>query len=332
MHNIENHNAVIDSSLLAKLLHKGDEIDIVQGKLLIKPSSGLVVPLSWLKQNETLLINEICNLFKIVPLRYMSYTTGRYGAKKSQGITLQFCNLKSGEDVYIIYNASLERSRTNKNSKKGDPLPGKQFIVGKRSGLYKFWLSTGLPLPRSASKFYECMGKLKPLVFTSSIDFKNRITDKKLPLLEVSFHEILDKHRVALAGKQNEELTAKELLIFSQENAKQPLSFTAKDIVVDQKHNGLSPNQNTYSSKCGNTVIRKEVIRTGNSPGISSDKLSINTLNSNIVDEDIFEPMVKNKRPEDQTTDEWLADWEAAFTPEEFNEVMTDFSKIKITY
>jgi hypothetical protein len=97
-------------------------------------------------------------------------------------------------------------------------------------------------------------------------------------------------------------------------------------------HHGIAPNKSTCNSKYGNTFIRKEVIRTGNSPGISSDKLPIKTLNSNIVDEDIFEPMVKNKRPEDQTTDEWLADWEAAFTPEEFNEVMTDFSKIKITY
>jgi hypothetical protein len=329
---LKNHNVVSDSSLLAKLLHKGDEIDIVQGNLLIKPSSGLAVPLSWLKQNETLLINEICFLFNIVPLRYISYTTGRYGAKKSQGITLQFCNLKSGEDAYIIYNASLERSRTNKNAKKGDPLSGKQFIIGERSGFYKFWISTGLPLPRSASKFYECMGKLKLLIFTSTIDLNNRITDKTLPLLDVSFQEILDKQSILFSGKTNENLTAKKPLTFRQEPPKPPLSFTAKDISADHNHHGIAPNKSTCNSKYGNTFIRKEVIRTGNSPGISSDKLPIKTLNSNIVDEDIFEPMVKNKRPEDQTTDEWLADWEAAFTPEEFNEVMTDFSKINITY
>jgi hypothetical protein len=41
---LKNHNVVSESSLLAKLLHKGDEIDIVQGKLLIKPNSGLAVP------------------------------------------------------------------------------------------------------------------------------------------------------------------------------------------------------------------------------------------------------------------------------------------------
>lgn len=51
------------SSLLIKLLNKGDEISITQGQLLIKPSSGLVVPPNWLKQHEPLLINEICQLF-----------------------------------------------------------------------------------------------------------------------------------------------------------------------------------------------------------------------------------------------------------------------------
>jgi hypothetical protein len=323
MQKLKNNNAISDSSLLAKLLHKGDEIDIVQGKLLIKPNSGLAVPLNWLKQNETLLINEICCLFNIVPLRYMSYTTGRYGAKKSQGITLQFCNLKTGEDAYIIYNASLERSRTNKNAKKGDPLPGKQFIVSERSGFYKFWLSTGLPLPKSPSKFYECIGKLKPLVFTSAIDFKNRITDKKSPLLELSFHEILNKHRVALAGKQNEELTAKQPLIFRQETANQPLSFPTKDVEQKHTHNGLAANQSTCTSKCGNTVIRKEVLSTG----VGLDNTPINNTNNKEADENINEVNLQKKRPEEQTVDEWLEDWEAAFTAEEFDEVMTDFSK-----
>ena len=253
----------------------------------------------------------------------MSYTTGRYGAKKSQGITLQFCNLKTGEDAYIIYNASLERSRTNNNAKKGDPLPGKQFIVGERSGLYKFWLSTGLPLPRSASKFYECMGKLKPLVFTSAIDFNNRITDKKLPLLDINFHELLDRHRVALTGQQNDELTAKPPLIFRQYTAKQPLSFPAKDIEHKHTHNGLAANQSTCTSKYGNTVIRKEVLSTG----VALNNTPINNSNNKSVDENLHEKKLHKKRPEEQTADEWLEDWERAFTPEEFDEVMTDFSK-----
>lgn len=160
----------------------------------------------------------------------MSYTTGSYGAKKSQGITLQFNNLQTNEDAYIIYNASLKRARSGRHGKKGELLPERQFIIGERSNFYKFWCSTGLPLPRSLSKFYECIGKLKPLIFTSQVDFKNRITNKKSPLLEVSYQQIVDKNNISLSGKINANLTAKEPLIFRQGTAKSSLSFTAKDI------------------------------------------------------------------------------------------------------
>lgn len=37
---------------------------------------------------------------------------------------------------------------------------------------------------------------------------------------------------------------------------------------------------------------------------------------------------VVTKRPQDQTTNEWLEDWEDAFTQEEFKEVMADFSNV----
>ena len=314
-----------DFTLLTQLIQNGDEVSITQGKLLIKPSSGLALTKNWLKQNETLLINDICRLFNIVPLRYISYTTGSYktrsdSSKKSQGITLQFSDSQSGEDAYIIFNANLNRSRNTNCAKKGELLPGKQFIVSKRSGFYKFWLSTRLPLPRSPSKFYECMGKLKSLIFTSTIDLKKRITDKKLPLLEVSFQEILEKQSVLFNDEINENLTAKEPLTFRQESARQPLKFTTKDIELEHTHKGLSGNQSTCASKYGNTFISKEVIR----KGIRLDISSINALSSKIVDRNNEEPLVIKKRPEDQTFDEWPTDWENAFTPEEFKKIMSE--------
>ena len=124
-----NHSLANDSGLLTKLLNKGDNISIVQGVLLIKPSSGLDVPSNWLKQNESLLINDICQLFNITALRYKGYSTGYYGSKKSQGITLQFSNLQTKKDAYIIFNANLKRARNSKGGKKGEPLLGKQFSV-----------------------------------------------------------------------------------------------------------------------------------------------------------------------------------------------------------
>jgi len=292
------------SSLLTKLLNKGDEISITHGQLLIKPSSGLAVPPDWLKQHEPMLIKYICQLFDITALRYVSYTTGSYGVNKSQGITLQFNNLQTNDDAYIIYNASLKRVRNGKRSKKGEPLPDKQFIVSERSSFYKFWCSTGLPLPRSISKFYECMGKLKPLIFTSQVDFKNRIINKKLPLLEVAYSEILEKESKYPGSKINANITAKKPLIFRQETAKKPLKLIAKDIELDHIHYGLAPNQSTCASKYGNKVIRKELI----SKGISSDI----TLNSKEIDGNDNRAKTAKKTPQEQTVDEWLDEWENA--------------------
>lgn len=320
-----DHHPINSSGLLTKLLNRGDNISIVQGKLLIKPSSGLAIPPTWLKKNELLLINEICQLSNLIPLRYVSYTTGSYGIKKSQGITLQFINLKTNDDAYVIYNASLKRTRKSKGGNQGDPLPKKQFIVSERSSFYKFWLSIGLPLPKSLSKFYECMGRLKPLIFTGNVNFNNRISSKIIQLLNISHQQILDKKYLASSSEKNTNPTAKEPLIFCQETAKGPLTFTAKDIELDHATIELASNQSTCSSKYGNTVIRKEVI----SKGVDSDSIPIKTFNNDEIVENTNLVISQNKRPEDQTVDEWLKDWENAFSPDELEAVMTDFNNLQ---
>lgn len=298
-----------DSSLLTTLLIKGDQVSITQGKLLIKPSSGLPVPPKWLRQHELSLINDICLLLNFNALRYVSYSTGCYGSKKSEGITLQFINLHTNEDAYLIFNASLKRVRNSRGGKKGEQLPGKQFIASGRSSFYKFWCSTNLPLPRSLSKFYECMGKLKPLIFTGKVDLNNRIAGKKLLLLEASYQNILAKSNLTLSGNINTNLNAKEPLIFRQETAKKPLSFTAKDIELGHAVNELAPNQSTCPSKYGYKVIRKEVI----SKGINTDITPINNSNTKGIDGNKIEAKSeKNKRPEEQSNDEWLSEWENA--------------------
>lgn len=318
------------SSLLTRLLNEGNIISITQGKLLIKASSGLEVPSSWLKQHELLLIRDICLALNITAFRYISYSTGSYGTKKSQGVTLQFNNIKTNDEAYVVYNANLKRARTGKRGKKGEPLPEKQFIVSEKSSFYKFWCSTGLPLPRSLSKFYECMGKLKPLIFTGQVDFNNRITGKKLSLLEISYQQIVDKKSNPLSGKVNANLTAKEQLRFRQGTAKTSLSLTAKHIELDHIQPGFPPNQSTGASKCGNTVIRKKDIR----KAISSDITPVNNSNNKEVggyENGVISPVdfqdVKHDRPEDQSVDEWLQNWEVAFTAEEFQRVMNAGNK-----
>jgi len=69
------------------------------------------------------------------------------------------------------------------------------------------------------------MGKLKPLIFTGQVDFNNRISDKKIQLLNVDYQQILLKNGLILSGKINANLTAKEPLIFRQGTAKTSLSI-----------------------------------------------------------------------------------------------------------
>ena len=310
------------SGLLAKLLIRGDEISIVQGRLLIRPSSGLEVPPSWLKQNESLLINDICKLFNINVLRYQSYSTGCYGFKKSEGITLQFNNLKTNEGAYVVFNASLKRTRNSNGNKKGERLPNKQFNASKRTHFYKFWCSTGLKLPKSPSKFYECMGKLKALIFTGEIDIKNRITNKIIPLLEINYQEILAKSSLSINHKNCSNVMAKEPLILRQETAKEPLNFAAKKINTELNSTALERNQSACTSQCGNKVIRKEVI----SSGVSYDnRLTKTTNNKKVVDSNIIE-ISGNYEPEIINTNKWLTEWENSFTEAELQEVMTNFN------
>jgi hypothetical protein len=174
------------------------------------------------------------------------------------------------------------------------------------------------------------MGKLKPLIFTGQVDFNNRITGKKLSLLEISYQQIVDKNSIPLSGKVNANLTAKEPLRFRQGTAMTSLSLTAKHIELDHIQPNFPPNQSTGASKCGNTVIRKKVIR----EAINSDITPVNNSNNKEIDDyenGVISPVdfqnVKHKRPEDQTVDEWLQNWENAFTPDEFQRVMSAGNK-----
>jgi len=117
-------------------------------------------------------------------LRFDSYTIGHYGQHRSGGVTLQFICDTIGDNYYVIFNADLKRKRSTKNHKVGTPLPSGRFSVGRRSLFYKFWVSTGLPVPSRLSAFNDRMGKLKTFVFTANISKGKRLDAKSLmPLL-----------------------------------------------------------------------------------------------------------------------------------------------------
>lgn len=314
---------VSSNSLLAKLLTRGDSISIANGLLVIDLLNGQEVPMNWFKSNSPLITNEICLLFNIHAFQYLSYTSGRFGSKKTEGISLQFIHLLTHDDVYTIFNANLKRARSTTHGKKGSPLPNKQFIVTKKYNFYKFWCTTGLKLPPRLSSFHDYMGKLKSLTFTGEIEKNNRIIKTSIRPLNISFQQITSKlHTIGSITKVVSK-PDKFHAINQQAPNNGRTSIPDKDSKLAFDINALDLHSSTCTSKCGNTVIRKEVLSTG----VGLDNTPINNTNNKEVDENINEVNLQKKRPEEQTVDEWLEDWEAAFTAEEFDEVMTDFSK-----
>lgn len=151
--------------MLSALIDRGDRISIKRGLVHIEPASGTEPPDEWLKNHGDALLMEILESTGLDAYRYQSFTTGCYGDHKAGGVTLQFTNPVLGTDAYAIFNANLKRHR---GVKKGSPLPGKQFRVGKRSEFYKFWVRSGLKMPGRLGLFHDYMGNLRPLAFGGS--------------------------------------------------------------------------------------------------------------------------------------------------------------------
>lgn len=116
----------------------------------------------------------------ITNLRYLSYQANRYGNGKNPGILCQFVSSLTGDGYHVFFNASLERQRSTKKHKKGSPLPKGHFTPKPNSGFIQMWRSIPLPLPKSLTSFYDCMGKLKPIVFMAETSKGNRLNASTL--------------------------------------------------------------------------------------------------------------------------------------------------------
>ena len=107
----------------------------------------------------------------LLSLRYDGYSTGKYGPKLDEGITLQFIDEGSGCIYFAVWNVHLQRQRSSGKHPKGSAYPPNRFFVTKRMKFFKFWHYTcGLPIPsRGLTTFHDCMGKLKSIRFEAEI-------------------------------------------------------------------------------------------------------------------------------------------------------------------
>jgi hypothetical protein len=182
-------------SSLARLVERGDIVEVIRGRLTITPKSGRPIPDLWLKENENLLVLDMANLTNKLYLSYTGFDCGFYGQHKAGGLNLHLTNMKDNKECYTIFNIGLKRQRDSKTGQAGARLPKGQFTVTKKQNFYAFWLSSALKIPdRPSSRLWAYMGNLKPLHLTASYDpsdtKREKIQTKTLEPLSVSYESI----------------------------------------------------------------------------------------------------------------------------------------------
>lgn len=263
--------------LVTKLLSRGDTVSIEQGRLIIKPASGKPVPVEWLTESTPDICRAILKASGLDAFEYIGYHTGHYGKHKAPGVTLQFVSVVTGEAAYAIFNVDLTRHRTTASGKAGSTLPVGQFRAGERSHFYKFWISTGLKTPDSMQRFYKRMGKLSGILFVGTLA-NDRFDAQSIQPLNIASERV----RMAVLGH-------KEGISRAQGGHKEDISEGHNETATSHAPQGLQPFPTACVSNHGKTVISKQ----GN---------KVSPIN----------PLTPRKAPQEQTVDEWLADYESA--------------------
>lgn len=277
-------------ALLKRLLARGDAVKVEAGRLVIEPASGNPVPPEWLQERELPLIAEVARLAGAEALQYLGYSAGNYDQGKRPGVTLQFRSLVDEKERYAVFNAETKRARHTKSGKRGDPLPPKQFRVRKGSAFYRFWETTGLPY-RRLSDFHDYMGKLATLVLTGTLSKGERLEKKTLRPLSITCGDLSQSLKVNLPDKRP--------TISRQAPDNVPTRAPDKRTPQRQQPWGLQTNQATGEKNHGNTVIRGCGYTGEPLPPYTRKDISTQTTRGK-----------KRKIPQEQTIDEWLADYE----------------------
>lgn len=260
---------------VGKLLRRGDEISIELGRLVIRPSSEKDVPEEWLQKHKPALIREILVTLGIDAYEYGGYSTGKFGHQHAPGVAIQLPSFVGGLDSHAIFNAELNRDRTTKAGAKGSDLPKGHFRIGKRSHLYRFWQSTGLPTPKRLSSLHDYLGNLRDILFAADmvVGRKNRLNTASLRPLSITSAEVRNAFQPdncrTIAGQATDNCRTK---------------VPDKDFAPAQQNQGFQRNQTTGTENHGKTVI--------STYGYTAVNVSTQS----------------RKRPQEQTEEEWLAE------------------------
>lgn len=271
MNNIKNRLPMLNA-----LTTLGDSTSIEGGQVVIETHNGFKIT-SLPKDIACALAKEILELFDIKAFFYTSHSTGIYD-KKYPGLTLQLLEATSDEPYYTIFNVEIKRKRSTKYGRQGELLPAGKFRVGKRSSFCNFWRSTNLALPPRLSSFHDYLGNLKNFVLIADevANRPGRLNSQSLRALSVSADEIsrrflADNNRTAAGHGPDSEQTSVPDKTFAQSRQAQA------------KHS----EPGTCAVNCENQSISGHGYKVG-----------------------LANPC-QQKLPENQTMDEWLADYDS---------------------
>lgn len=251
-------------------------MSIELGRLVIRPDNGKPVPQDWFHKHSLALIREILIKLGIEAYEYDSYSTGYYGRHKAPGVTLQLPSVVSRLDTHAIFNADLTRNRNTKAGAKGTPLPLGHFHIGKRSHLFNFWQSSGLPFPKRLSSLYDYMGNLQGILLSGTLGggHGNRLNAGSLRPLSITADEI----QRAFTPDSDRTVTKQ---------------------LTDNKHTNL-PDKGAAPAQQNQGIGVKRA--TG---GANHGKAVISACGYTVVSSS----HASRKRPQDQTPEEWLEDY-----------------------
>ena len=256
--------------LTSKLIARGDYVAIEEGLPVVKPASGKPVPNEWLRENSDTLIKEILDLTDCPAYRFTRHTTGTDPKYTSDRLTLWFCSVRTGLEVLTHFNVDIKRKRNIPKNKAGSKLPDGKFTPQPHSRFIRWWRNLKLPTPRYRSEYHEKLHLLKPLLITGTT-YIARKDEVRFQDKNIEFLSI-DYERIKLSVIHRE-LVGKSPVTHREligNNDREAAPSTLDNIRV------------TDNSECGTNTVR---------------------LKNNAIS-------MTNKAPKEQTTDEWLCDYE----------------------
>ncbi|MEQ3441644.1 hypothetical protein ABMY47_08550 [Pseudoalteromonas sp. BZP1] len=288
---------------LIDLINRGDVISITNGQLSITPKSGKPVPSDWLSTHQNILVEQISNVVLKPIYQFEYFNVGRYSAR-FDGLTMSFIDLKLHKDYFTIFNVSLSRK------KKNGRLPGKLFNPPRRGDLLKFWNSSNLPQPRRPSELYKKINSMKSYLWQAEISKGNKLDSKTLQLANISYQQIAEAINSGTNGlcqgqSSGIKVAPNQVKVKGQHSR---ADYSGADVL--ESH--VDRNLEGYTTTCLNNHGYNN-LRAINSTGI--DKYDTSKQGSTV---DGRQPsssthyINKRLRPQDQSHEEWLADFDNA--------------------